>query len=137
MQAPVRVAFLRDPIDRLGSAYRFFFWIRAENPDLQIDADIGHWDNWQEFIDWALYSDNAHIRPQYELLLTEAGEFVPNRLHWLRDIERIWDDYYPGLIPSGWDFPVIHKTSQLDMASYRLDEIRERWAKDFELCRTL
>jgi hypothetical protein len=130
-----RVMFVRDPFDRLGSAYSFFLFLQQKTT--KIEPPVPKIDCYETFVDWALETEDVHVRPQVEFVTTDDGEFVPNRLHWLKDIMDVWNDYYPGLVPDKSEFPHRHKCQRLDVSDYRRDDLSAKYAKDIELCRML
>ena len=129
LESDIRVAFLRDPFDRLASGYSWFSNLQSKGGRTQ--PPVPTFDGYESYVDWALESDDSHVLPQHDLLLASHGEFVPNRLHWVHDIQSVWERYYTGLIPHE------HKVTRLETSDYRASDIRERYAKDFELCRML
>lgn len=131
MKLNVRVAFIRNPLDRLASAFSFFSEarIRGNYPEGRPPSKTK---SYETFIDWALETTDTHIIPQYELLLTEDGEFVPNQLHKLSEIQDVWMSYYPA--PKG-KFPHRNSSERLATTAYRISDIDKRYAKDFELWR--
>jgi hypothetical protein len=132
LQRDLRVMFVRDPYERLASCYSFFSWLQTIGT--QVQPPLGNWTDYQGFVDWALDSADAHVAPQYDLVLATDGTFVPNRIHLLKDIQKVWDTYYPGLIPDMNDFPVRHKCTRLAVTNYRRQDIALRYARDLELC---
>lgn len=130
---PVRVAFIRPVMDRLRSAYNMFLFAmmqQCNNPRYGTQINMPQFECWNEFIDWALYAEDWHVKPFSELLSTNDGAFVPNRLHRLDELDGVWINYYPKLARDHkrvgrWKLPTF---------DYRKSDIRERYAEDFEIC---
>ena len=135
MRCDVQVAFIRDPVDRLQSLYSFLYWIEAK-PNARHNVAIGPFDCWQEFIDQALISSDPHVLPQSDLISDKRGQ-MPNRLHWLKDIAEVWGDYYPGMVPDKSEFPHSNRAMRLPCEDYRMADIKQKYEKDYELCRLL
>lgn len=131
LERDIRVMFIRDPFDRLASAYSFFSWLRSRNT--RIEPEVPVFKTYEQFIDWALDSDDSHVTSQVDCV-TVNGVFVPNRIHWLKDIVEVWNDYYPGLIPDKNNFPHRNNMQRLVTTDYRRDDIRKHYARDFEKC---
>lgn len=131
LQRKVRVAFIRDPFERLASGYSFFTF-QAMRPGAGTGAFGFQWKDYEGFVDVALTSDDRHFLPQYGQLL--AGEvFVPTDVHSLDALSSpVWNRYYRGRIPNREN-----QCERLPVTNYRRDDIKAYYAKDFELCRLL
>ena len=117
-----RIAWVRDPIERLVSAYSIF-----HHSHLGLPASITG--NWDTFVDYTLQTIDYHWEPQSNLLSLD-GEIIPNELYHLRDLQKTWP--FDGLLP--WLRGVRHVDVDL---SYRRDELDEKYRQDFELCRSV
>lgn len=135
LERDVRVMFIRDPFDRMASAYSFFSHLKAIHS--RVSPPIPDFQSYEEFLDWALESNDFHVTPQVDVVTTKDGVFVPNRIHPFRELPKIWSEYFPGLIPDTVDFPHRHNCQRLATSAYRREDITRRFAKDLELCRQL
>lgn len=135
LQKELRVMFVRDPFDRLASAYSFFSFLKSIGS--RVEPAVPDFSGYEGFLDWALESDDSHVTPQVATLRALDGTFVPNRFHWLREIHNVWNDYYPGLIPDKEDFPHRHSCQRLAASDYRRQDILTRYAEDFDLCQRI
>lgn len=126
----VRVLFMRDPMERLASLFSFFHWHRKLRMHPRLE--LAKAETYEAMVDIALVSDDPHVVPQWDQVTTEAGVFVPNRVHKLSEIDQHWLDYYEGFIPHE-----NHAQRVPVDQNYRRDEVAERYAKDIELWRSL
>ena len=119
----VRVAWIRHPIRRLESGYRFF----------KMNANRGirnhHYipvNSWEDYVDFSLKETNRHWNPQYDTLLHE-GEYLPTVTHRFEDINELWDQYC--------NHPIKHmnKSEASETSEYRLDELTEKYSHDQRL----
>ena len=110
------IAFIREPIDRLKSAYHFFI-----SKGYKLDRKkIG---SYESFVDWALESNEEHIRPQHTFC-EEYYNFV--KLECMSDVlTGITGSRVIALNTA----PRYNETN----ATYRAEELRKLYAKDFYL----
>jgi len=130
MSYETRVAFIRNPVERLKSAYSFFHYLMVDG--VRTDGNAPPHSalvNWEGFVDYALSTPNPHWKPQADLLLDSKGNFVPTTVHKFEDIKEHWEKYYKGALP--W----INASSRAETNDYRLDDIRSYYKEDFELWR--
>ena len=122
-----RVAFIRHPVARLGSAFRFFHWLMIDGVKCDKTAPPKSVLNeWPKFVDYALENDNPHWRSQISFISDDSG-MVANRLHKFENVGRCWEEYYQGILP--W----INATSKVPYADYRVDDINRFYKADLEL----
>ena len=119
IHVPRRLCWVRDPIDRLVSAFSYFHYTPY------LPASITG--RWQTFVDYTLTHDDPHWTPQVDLL-THDGVLLPNEVYWLKDLQATWP--FLGLLP--WIRGVKHV--EVD-TTYRRDELDAKYAGDYELCR--
>jgi len=117
-----RIAFIRDPIDRLESAFSLFYWMFDYGQGRHVsNAPI---DSWKNFIDHVLdpkIKDDEHWLSQ----ATHVGN-IPNIYHKLDNLFEIFEKYRPGFLPHK------NKTSRspLITAGYRLSNLATKYARD-------
>lgn len=129
---PVRVAFIRNPIERLKSAYSFFYFLMEDGVKTDGTApphsSLG---SWPDFVDYALGNDNPHWKSQVDTVRDDSGLIIPNRFHKFEEIKDHWEGYYKGALP--W----INASSRAPTSDYREDDINKFYIEDFELWRSL
>lgn len=126
-----RVAFVRDPFERLKSGYLFFSWLaeigsqpRSNPPDTS---------SYEAYVDWALSTDDGHARPQWDFVSDEDG-CVLTDVYLVKDVAEVWVDLFRGMIPDASGFPHAHRMAPEEVdQSYRADDVREYYAKDYLL----
>jgi len=113
------IGFVRDPIERLQSAWRYF------SPCGQ--AGIPKGCSWPQFVDAVLSGEmvNHHW-------MSMEGWYRTENLYRFEDLRRIWESIK--LPPLGH-----HRVSDHSMPTpnYRVEELREIYAYDLELRRCL
>ena len=115
-----RVAFMRHPNERFQSGYRFFNKTKLFVPK----ECIGNYEN---YVDWALESDDEHVAPQSHFLKLYGDDTVTEIL----DISCM-TEYLESIVKHPVD--VMNSTIQEPLNnSYRADDIAMRYAKDLEL----
>lgn len=114
--------FVRDPIDRLASAYKFF---RGRPPiDYPEDGAI----SWERFVDLVLDEgkENPHWRSVTDTIaLAGGGKIIPHMF------ERLSEEFPLGELERRNESPVDLEQS-IDR-SYRSDELKAAYAGDYEL----
>ena len=123
---PRRVAWVRDPMDRLQSAYTFFREMTKNGPCGR-DGFItkAHTKDWSTFVDLTLETPDAHWHPQVELL-TFGDRFIPTEVHRFENIQKTWPWY--GLLP--WFNGTKHYPVD---TTYRQAELTEKYREDMQL----
>lgn len=117
LKREVRVAWVRNPLDRLES---YFSYKNA-------NSSLGPIQTWEDFIDSIFITNNAHWIPQIELL-THNSLYVPTITHKFEDFPKLWGSYFTGLIPhlNG----CVHESVNRE---YRLSDIEAYYKEDFEI----
>jgi len=110
-----RIAFVRDPIERLHSAYRFLAR-RGYAPK-----------QYESFIDWSLETDDEHVVPQHSYCYpNDTKQF--DDLYLLNGLDAVFTNRLGNTIPR------LHETHKEPINSdYRMDELRAKYSNDFEL----
>ncbi len=121
-----RIAWIREPIARLKSAYAFFFYLNEKEENGQRTPSKEQTSSWEKFVDHALLSDNKHWAPQKEMLSLN-GEYLATVSHKFENIMQLWSNYLPGLLP--WQ----NACTPLPTNDYRQDDIAEFYKEDSEL----
>jgi hypothetical protein len=112
---PVRIAFVRCPVDRLVSCFSFFHKVGYHLPSI-------HMDSYEAFVDWALDSDDEHVLPQFQLC---SFHHFKRRFPLSRMTEVL------GLL-TGQSVTKENPSEHYDVnAAYRLEDIKERYHDDF------
>jgi hypothetical protein len=116
------ICFLRHPIERLISAYRWFNYTEGWQRDMPF---YGKKCTWEGFVDSVLNGDrNRHWLPQSELL-SHGNHFVPTEVYRFEDINELW----PKLIGTP-----LERINQSNMApvndQYRRAELDNLYAED-------
>lgn len=122
LRIPMRVQFVRDPIDRFVSAYSFFYALNEDNPHREsVPKNVTH-NGYESFVDYALSNPNPHWMPQ-----TELTGGIATRLHKFtgENIRRWWSHYWPGKLPD-W----FNACTHLPTTDYRIADLREYYATD-------
>lgn len=119
-----RVAFIRDPIDRLESAFSLFYWMADYGRAHSSNAPV---DSWENFVDHVLNEaipDDTHWLPQS----VHVGN-VPNIYYKFENLADRWESLRPGILP--W----LNRTSRppLIVANYRISELAVKYADDIRL----
>ena len=130
LSVPVRVAWIRNPLDRMQSAYSFFFYLNERGSNGRTIPSIDDTRSWENFVDLVLTTENMHWCKQVEAL-THDGIYVPTVTHKFEDIMELWGNYLPGLLP--WQ----NACSKLPINDYRSDDIEEYYKEDFKIWRGL
>lgn len=114
-----RLAFIRHPVDRIKSAYRFFMdhrWLLSE--------DI---DSYESFIDYTFEIDDEHWKPMVDFIFP-YGDCIVKEIHSLCRMQ----DVLKGRL--GYKIPICNESNTVYRTSdYRLDELLIKYQKDLEL----
>lgn len=122
----VRVAWIRNPMERLISAYSFFYYLNEQNGNKEKVAQKEHTESWESFVDHFLSTPDIHWNSQKEILSLD-GEYIPTISHRFEDIMKLWGNYLPGLLP-WWN-----ACTKLPTNDYRKGEIDNYYAQDLDL----
>jgi len=136
LKIETRVAFVRDPIDRLKSVFFDARWsVRIGNNwdnipnDILLTENRGIQGDWQSFVDYSLETDNRHWRPQTDLI-SHNGQLVPNVYHMLKDIKQYYHLYFKeGSLPHTGAAARVEQPEY----NYRVDDLNEKYKADIEL----
>jgi len=118
-----RVAFIRNPQERLKSCYSMMYWTLEY-------YGRPHWsnppvDSWEIFVDHILDPNttvNGHWQPQTE----HVGD-VPNIYHRFENLADHWETYRPGFLP--WN----NRASRRPTPNYRVDDLIAMYSADIAL----
>lgn len=139
-----RVMFIRNPLSRIMSCFSHFWWLAYNGSNYYefmpkiLKGELGsEQEDLEIFTDHILSNDNTHWSSQIEQLTTENGIFVPNRVHRFEDLKYYWGMYCVGKRPDLGEPPYIQRQlnswSKINLKDYRMNDIREKFAPDFEL----
>lgn len=112
-----RIAFIREPLDRLKSAFHFF-----KMNNLYRMCDFMR--SYEEFVDWSLTAVEEHVLPQSEFLHGCFNTLI--KMEYMTDVMR---ELSPFKIDP-------QNTSERNITyddSYRIDDIKERYKEDYIL----
>ena len=126
-----RVLFLREPIARIGSAYRFF-----KNQHELGCKHMGNacpTDTYEEFIDHILRTPNEHWDSQVAQVTDSVGTFMPTDVYRFEDISKVWDMYSPSELNHKNSAPTKYEWD----TQYRLDDLENHCHDDIKLYETL
>lgn len=115
------IAFVREPVERLHSAYRFF----RQNSCYSMCDFMG---SYEDFIDWALNSVDEHVIPQSNFLHNCYNEFM--------HLDKMTS------FLSGITGRVIEPKNKTDKdvlfdTAYRLKDIKKRYSEDYKIFEAL
>lgn len=111
----IRVAFIRNPLERLKSCYSFMHWQSVRRGDGPID--------WHDLVDRVFSDeDNEHWRPQATHI---SG--VDCVVHRFENLSRHYQSYWPGLLDH------FNKATRMPTDDYRYDELVEFYKDDQRL----
>ena len=124
---PTRLAFLRNPFERLKSGYSFFNDLCNNGRNIHSNGEMHQISrSWESFVDYILAEPDVHWNPQVDVI-----EDAASNLHKFEDIQTVWSDYFP--------VPLQHrgKTARLPTDDYRHDDIAEFYKEDLKLWHSL
>lgn len=126
-----RVAFIRDPLERVDSVFNHFTHLARRDIDCSshiADGIItGSASDYQQFIDYVLdNNDGHHWTPQTDAL-SIGDEFIPTDCFLFEQIREIWPVYVEGAMP--W----LNSWTQIKHEKYRVDELKNYYHRDLEL----
>jgi len=117
-----RVAFIRNPIDRLASAYSLFYWMKDYGSKSYRHIPTKNWGCFVDFVLNTEISDDLHWLSQVLIV----GD-VPNIYHRFESIADHFERYRPGILPHN------NKTTRKPISNYRYEEIKDKYSADFKL----
>lgn len=126
LHIPIRVAWIREPVNRLISCYSFFYYLNQRDQNGRKEPSIKVTSSWESFVDYALIHPNPHWNPQ-KPMLTLDDVYIPTITHRFEDIMKLWGNYIPGLLP--WQ----NACTKLPVNAYREDEIKQFYEEDSKL----
>lgn len=115
----VKIAFVREPVERLVSAFHFFNSFPNKPYPKEVDR------NWTAFVDWALESSDIHVRPQHHFCY-RGNHAVFTQLLPIEKMTQVLEMLRGHKIESK---NVSKKESPVDM-SYRIEDILSHYEKD-------
>lgn len=120
LKIETRVMFIRDPIERLVSAFSFFKYLNDETPREDVTPEATS--SYEAFVDFALAYPNPHWMPQMKLT---GG--IATKLHKFNceSIRQWWPLYWPGRLPD-W----LNSCTHLPTNNYRSTDLKYYYADD-------
>ena len=113
----VRLAFVRDPLERLRSCFHFYLDSRFNIGGERIRS-------YPQFIDWALESQDEHVLPQADFIAPLFNTVIS-----IRDMSSTLSRL------TGRKVLTLNKSSRFDIdSSYRLIDVKNKYRKDYILC---
>jgi hypothetical protein len=114
-----RVAFIRQPMERLASCYSMLYWMHEYEPRHRSNVPIESWD---AFVDHVLGgARNEHWIPQVE----HCGD-IPNIYRQFERLPDCFEEFRPGMLPHS------NRCSRRPTSPYRERELGAYYAADFE-----
>lgn len=114
-----RVAFIRNPVERLASCYSFMFWLNKRGDRHRSDAPV---DCWESFVDHILTHDDEHWRPQSE----HVGN-VPNIIRRFESLPQCFGEFHAGILPHH------NSSTRMSVNNYRAGDIAQFYIEDIRL----
>jgi len=108
-----RLAFVRHPVDRIKSAYKF---LRGAG-QVRVQSE-----SYEDFIDYTFMHSDQHWQPQIDFIDNTIDE-----MHKLKDIGKVLKAHI------GYPVEVINKSRDYRTSDYRLGDILEKYADDVRL----
>lgn len=129
LEYPVRVFFMRHPVDRLKSAFSFF--IKLRNEGAQYDPVKNEViETWPKFVDHILTHSDEHWDPQIPQV-TYKGEFTPNKVLRFEDVKKWWPNF------SSIRLPHANASIPQETLEYRVEELKALYAEDMQLWKSI
>ena len=126
IDVPVRVAWIRNPLERLVSAYSFFHYLNETGKNGQAAPGKKETSSWESFIDCVLSMENPHWSKQVESLKLN-GHYIATITHKFEDIMQLWGHYHKGFLP--WQ----NACTKLEVNAYRRLDIELAYSEDIKL----
>ena len=118
-----RIAIVRDPIDRLGSAYSWFYMMREGG--FKLEVDIPWVSGFESFVDMVLDGEpNEHWHPQASIL----SGFKFTHIFTLDQLNAKWSEH--AVSPT---IPHEHAVIRQTITTYRRAELVAKYAQDSQL----
>lgn len=119
-----RVAFVRNPIERLKSCYSFFYWLSVNG---QLHVSGAPLSSWGVFVDHVLSgAEDEHWIPQSR----HFGD-APNIWRRFESLPECYEEFKPGILPHN------NRVTRLETYDYRTEELLQYYAQDFKHWSTL
>lgn len=134
LEIPTRIAWIREPLDRLRSAFSCFSkiyqttGILPSSPKGTINLTENSLANWEAFVEHILDNGGIHWDPQ-TAILTYRDVLVPNHFERFDEIGDTWADYV--------DAPLLHHHMNFKSADivtgYQETKLSAKYADDWKL----
>lgn len=115
-----RVAFFREPLERLKSAFSLMYWLKEYDSEHHSKPDVTDWPHFVDHILNPSIKDDPHWMPQVDM----CGD-IPNIYHKFENLADHWERYRPGMLPHH------HRTSRRPTTVYRQDELADKYSRDY------
>jgi len=118
LAASRRVAFIREPLERLRSCYSFMYWLADYGTPHRCRAPV---ETWEGFIDHLL----GGARDDHWIPQTEHCGDVPNIWRRFESLPICFEEYRPGILPHN------NRSSRRPTNDHRESELRHYYAADY------
>ena len=119
-----RILWLREPLERMYSAYRFFKAQHEAGASVGLEVPT---DDYKKFVDYVLKNSNPHWDSQIKMV-THKGKFIPTVVQKFEDINELWPTYYREPLSHINPSPKEYKVTK----TYRLAELKKKFHTDIE-----
>lgn len=116
-----KIAWIRDPVERLISGYSFFKAHHENGCKTNVDREATN--SWNEWVDHTLSINNPHWNPQTDIVSLD-GRFLPDIVYRFEELAETWGVHFRGLLPR------LNGCVHEPVTPYRFDEIEAKYAAD-------
>ncbi len=131
LNIPIRVAWIRHPMNRLVSAYFNFHYLIGINFSMRFKFTEEVVESWPNFVDYILEHDDPHWSPQIQTL-TYQGEYLPTHTEKFENIAKNFNNYVPGTLVK----TNIKPKTPVSLA-HKTDEVFNKYREDYKVWNSL
>ena len=125
LDIPIRIAWIRNPFDRLVSAYRKLHVLQGTNLTKRFNCTDTDVDTWEHFVDYMLTNTDPHWDPQIFQLMHKSN-YVPTVSYRFETMVQNWPE------SKHLNFPHSNKSIPIPVLTidYRFDELAKLYLHD-------